>query len=74
MSNQIIEFGQPNELFYQMSAEESANFNGGGLLTAAAYNTVATAFLPAGSKALIDNTTLLFTINSQGAPGTSVSP
>ncbi|MBD2525220.1 hypothetical protein [Nostoc sp. FACHB-133] len=60
------------ELFTQISVEESATINGAGLLTAAAYITLATLLnIPDDIKI---NTALLFAINSQPPPGAFPSP
>ncbi|MCP6757356.1 MAG: hypothetical protein NHB32_00995 [Fischerella sp. CENA71] len=71
---------QNKELLREISTEEFAHLSGGGLQTAAAYNTVAIstiAGLAGGpgtpAAAVRDNTTFLFAINAQTAPESSVS-
>jgi hypothetical protein len=66
---QVIE---NNELFSELSNGESAEINGGGLITGAAYRTVAGEFgIPIAERR---NTVLLFSLNAQTAPGGSPSP
>jgi hypothetical protein len=57
---------EKNSLFTEVSPEESAGVNGGGLLTAAAYLTVANAFNI--SREVSQNTALLFLINALSVP------
>jgi hypothetical protein len=64
-----------NELFSEISNEESAMISGGGLETAANYLTVLRAFNPrlaASPEAL--NTAFLFLIDVLPAPGSNKSP
>ncbi|BCL38318.1 hypothetical protein NSMS1_47650 [Nostoc sp. MS1] len=58
---QIIDL-ENNELFTQVSSEESVSVNGGDLASAANYNIVATAF--GVIEPLRRDTTLLFTIDA----------
>ncbi|WP_157943332.1 hypothetical protein [Nostoc sp. CENA543] len=62
-------------LFAQISAEESANVNGGGIVTTGAYLTVTNALFPdlTGDPVQL-NTAFLFLINAQAGPGTFVTP
>ncbi|RAM50269.1 MAG: hypothetical protein C6Y22_17865 [Hapalosiphonaceae cyanobacterium JJU2] len=70
------------ELLREISTEEFANVSGGGIQTAAAYNTVASTTIAglapgvpgSAANAVRDNTTFLFAINAQTAPGSAVSP
>ncbi|MCP6757357.1 MAG: hypothetical protein NHB32_01000 [Fischerella sp. CENA71] len=69
------------EFLREISTEEFAHLSGGGLQTAAAYNTVAISTIAglrtaggAAAAAVRDNTTFLFAINAQTAPGSAVSP
>ncbi|RAM50271.1 MAG: hypothetical protein C6Y22_17875 [Hapalosiphonaceae cyanobacterium JJU2] len=66
------------ELLREISTEEFAHLSGGGLQTAAAYETVASTtiagLLGPGNNAVRGNTTFLFAINAQTAPESSVSP
>ncbi|TBR58055.1 hypothetical protein B4U84_19080 [Westiellopsis prolifica IICB1] len=62
------------ELLREISTEEFANVSGGGLLTAAAYNTVTNIIPALANSAAQRNTTFLFAINAQTAPESSVSP
>ncbi|RAM50270.1 MAG: hypothetical protein C6Y22_17870, partial [Hapalosiphonaceae cyanobacterium JJU2] len=61
----------------EISTEEFAHLSGGGLQTAAAYETVASttiAGLGGIANPVRSNTTFLFAINAQTAPESSVSP
>ncbi|AFY46946.1 hypothetical protein Nos7524_1052 [Nostoc sp. PCC 7524] len=58
---------EKNSLFTEISAEDAADVSGGGLLTAAAYITVANAFNI--SPELTQTTALLFLINALAVPG-----
>ncbi|TFI53123.1 hypothetical protein BLD44_017440 [Mastigocladus laminosus UU774] len=72
------------ELLREISTEEFAHLSGGGLQTAASYDIVARGTIAglAGAPgapatpadAVRDNTTFLFAINAQTAPGSAVSP
>jgi hypothetical protein len=58
-----------NELFSDISNQESANINGGGLLTAAAYIIVSDLIPQLAGSPEQANTALLFTINAIPGPG-----
>ncbi|MBO1054267.1 MAG: hypothetical protein ACLBM3_20190 [Dolichospermum sp.] len=58
-----------NEFLSEISNQESANINGGGLLTAAAYITVSNLIPQLAGSAEQANTALLLAINVLPGPG-----
>ncbi|MCP6757358.1 MAG: hypothetical protein NHB32_01005 [Fischerella sp. CENA71] len=63
------------ELFREVSIEEFANVNGGGIITAAAYLVVLRAINPnLAISPVALNTAFLLAINALPAPGTYNSP